>query len=342
MNINDIRLQKDFGKITFSKYKKNSVIKELTQCILKNKLESAYNWSAELVCAGHFIVLWDTILSLIGKYIRNPSLPIYILLRFRQFKEILQNGYVDNELALRNNQQIRLLFGEICVILCNTTKNLGFEMIKIKPEEFNIPTLTHKFKAPHVRFIEKIFRENDPKEIFIPLNEFAYQIEKNKNFLEGCYWVEWIIEYDSISRKKKDPLLAESRTFAPNKFQKDVIWIIWEIIMSNAKTELHKRCIESLIELFALKYSYATKKKRRSLLYFAIELLIEQKLTHPNIITPNIKQIINIIPSNLDKIYKTIKKNEIAPKTDYLFHGVEQKSNQEKTAEKLALFNKLI
>ena len=77
-------------------------------------------------------------------------------------------------------------------------------MIKIKTlEEFNIPTLTHKFKAPHVKIYRKIFRENDPKEIFIPLNEFAYHIQKNKNFLEGCYWVEWIIEYDSISEKRK-------------------------------------------------------------------------------------------------------------------------------------------
>ncbi len=42
MNINDIRQPKDFGKISFSKYKKNLVIKELTLCILKNKLESAY------------------------------------------------------------------------------------------------------------------------------------------------------------------------------------------------------------------------------------------------------------------------------------------------------------
>ena len=203
MNINDIRQQKDFGKISFSKYKKNLVIKELTSCILKNKLESAYYWSGELVCAGHFAVLWDIILVLMGKYIRNPMLPIYILMRFRQFKEIVQNGYIDNELSLRNNIQIRILFGEICVILCNATKNLGFEMIKIKPEEFNIPTLTNKFKAPNIKFIEKIFRENDPKEIFIPLNEFAYQLESNKNFLDSCYWIEWIIEYDSISRKKK-------------------------------------------------------------------------------------------------------------------------------------------
>ena len=342
MNINDIRQQKEFGKITFSTYKKNAVIKELTQCILKNKLESAYNWSAELVCAGHYIILWDTILTIIGKYIRNPTLPIYIVMRFRQFKEIVQNGYVDNELSLRNNTQIRILFGEICVILCNAVKNLGFEMIKIKPEEFNIPTLTHKFKAPHVRYIEGIFRENDTKEIFIPLNEFAYQLETNKNFLEACYWVEWIIEYDSISRKKKDPLKAESRTFAPEKFQKDIVWIIWEIITENANTQLHKRCIESLIELFALKYSYATKKKRRPLLYFAIELLVDNKNSYPDILTPKVKQIIHVIPSNVDKIYKKIKQNEISPKTDYLFHGVDQKSNQEKTAEKLAIFNKLM
>tara|TARA_Y100000768_G_scaffold330222_1_gene268802 strand:- start:883 stop:1911 length:1029 start_codon:yes stop_codon:yes gene_type:complete len=342
MNINDCRLQKEFGKITFSKYKKNSVVKELIQCILKNKLESAYYWSAELVCAGHFIVLWDTILTIIGKYIRNPTLPIYILMRFRQFKEIVKNGYIDNELSLRNNLQIRIMFGEICVVLCNAMKNLGFEMIKIKPEEFNITTLTHKFKAPHVYFIKEIFRENDPKEIFIPLNEFAYQIEKNKNFLEGCYWIEWIIEYDSISRKKKDPLVAESRMFAPDKYNKDVIWIIWEIIIKHTNSQLQKRCIESLIELFSLKYSYATKKKRRALLYFAVELLINNKQAYPDILTPKVKQIIHIIQNNLDKIYKKIKQNEIAPKTDYLFHGIEQKSNQEKTAEKLALFNTLI
>ena len=62
MNINDIRQPKDFGKISFSKYKKNLVIKELMTCILKNKLESAYHWSAELVCAGHFALLWTLFL----------------------------------------------------------------------------------------------------------------------------------------------------------------------------------------------------------------------------------------------------------------------------------------
>ena len=38
MNINDIRQQNEFGKISFNK--KHAVIRELIQCILKNKLES--------------------------------------------------------------------------------------------------------------------------------------------------------------------------------------------------------------------------------------------------------------------------------------------------------------
>ena len=70
--------------------------------------------------------------------------------------------------------------------------------------------------------------------------------------------------------------------------------------------------------------------------------LVDNKDTYPDIITSKVKQIIHVIPNNLDKIYKIIKTHEVAPKTDYLFHGVEQKSNQEKTAEKLAILNKLI
>ena len=344
MNINDIREKKDFIGKSFSNFKKSDVIKEYIQCILNNKIESACNWSGELICAGHFIILWDTILLIMSKYIHlgSPKLPIYILMRFKQFKQILENGYIDNELLLRNNETIRNLFGEITIILCLSNKRPGFESIKIKKDEFNISQMSNKFNAPNIQYAKDIFRENDPKEIFIAINELAYQINKKTNLLECCYWIEWIIEFDTLCRKKRDILSCESRTFAPIKFQTDIIWIIWEVILNEANDPIQKKCINAIMELFSLKFSHSIKKKRKLLLYFAVELIIENINYNIDIVSPKSKSIIETILKNLYKIYKNIKKNEIAPKTDYLLANTNVKSNLEKTVEKLGILEKIL
>ena len=177
MDINDIRTQKEFQGKSFSKFKKNEVVKELISCILKNKIESACNWCAELICAGHWVTIWDTILLIISKYTSNPKLPIYILMRYEQFKTTLINGYIDNELCLRNNINIRILFAEIITVLCLSNKKPGLEAIKIKTDEFGTTQLTNKFKAPNINYAYLVFRENDPKEIFIAINELMPKLQ---------------------------------------------------------------------------------------------------------------------------------------------------------------------
>ena len=337
-DINDIRSIKDFKGISFSNYKKSEVNKELIKCLNQNKIESACNWTAELICAGHYIDLWETILLYSSKYIHlgNPKLPIYLNMRFDNFKEIVKNGYIDNELAMRNNSKIRVLFSEIITVICTSQKKPSFESIKInKVDEFNLQHISSKFKAPNIEFIKSYFKQKDPKELFIPLNEYAYNVKNNNIFL-ACYWAQWIIDFELLCRKKKDIITCERRAFVPvnDKFQFDPIWIIWEILLDYSnKDKLKNKIIISLLELFCIRYSFSFKKKRRYILYFAHQIVMEKYAIRP-IIENN--SIVDTINKKINTIYKQVKKNEKAPETDYLFDSLsKEKSNLEKTIEKL-------
>lgn len=347
IEINDNRTESDFRLITFSNYKKTVVVKQLLNSLVASKIEPACNWAAELICAGHYAEVWETILVFLGKYIHigNPKLPIYIEMRFNNFKDILINGYSDNEIGMRNNEKIRKLFAEIISVLCFSRKKHSFESIKIKKtEEFDITHMTSKFKAPHTNYGKDSFMSEDPKELFMAINEFAYHISpESKNMVSACYWIEWIIELETIYKQRKEKCSCERRQFAPvhEKYQMDIIWIIWDVLLKTCKTnanQLTNKIMQSLINIFSIKYSGSVKKRRRYLLYFAVSLLTEH--IDYNIEMIGNKEEVDIICSKINMIYKNIKKNEITPATDYLFNGVER-SNREKTIEKLEIMKKI-
>ena len=348
-DINDKRNLTEFKGITFSKFQKSKVKTELINCLTNSKIEQACYWTAELVCAGHYGDIWETIILFVSRYIHlgNPKLPIYISMRFTNFKDILLNGYIENELSLRNNLKIRQLFAEIISLLCHSRKKHSLESIKIqKIEEFNITQMSSKLKAPSVEFVNDIFKSGDPKELYISMNEFAYHIsDKSKNSVSACYWLEWIIEYESLCKQKKEVCLAETRTIANinDKYTKDPIWIIWEIILkecSKKQNKLITKIINSLLEMFSIKYTNSVKKRRKFLIYFAICLLTEPVDLDIEIIT-NKPQLDHIV-KKIGAVYKDVKKNEVTPKTDYLFNGVVEKTNLDKTIERLEKMNTIL
>jgi hypothetical protein len=269
----------------------------------------------------------------------NPKLPIYISIRINDFKNILFNGYLDNELKMRNNDKIRKLFSEIISILCFSQKKNSYNKIKLTDNDFNITEINYKLKADNLKYINDIFKKDDPKELFIACNELAYCLDK-KNSNNACYWFEWIIMYENICNKKKEKCLCEKRNYIPvqDKYQNHIIWIVWDILLNEANKReiITKKIIENLMQIFCLRYTKSCKTKRRYIIYFAISLLTE-KIDY-NIHINNNKIIVKKIVDKLDNIYKEIKKNEIQPQSQYLFNGLKQ-DNLSKTINKIEKMN---
>ena len=345
-DINDIRTIHDFRNISFSEFQKSKVKLELIKSIINNKIEPSCYWSTELIAAGHFIDLWDVILIVCSKHIHvgNPKLPIYIELRYENFKDILINGYIDNEIKLRNNKRIRRLFAELICILCLSPKRHSVQEIKIDPEEFDIALLSDKLKADKITYCENIFKKDDPKQLFIPLNELAFNLKK-KNNISSTYWIEWLLQFESLCRQKKINLVCETRQNMPVKFefQKDSVWLIWETLLAELDDrkddkKILKRIINSLLNLYCIKFSHSAKKKRKSIIYFAVSLLTD--FVDFNIEIFSQSSFIENVVKKIDTIYKELKKNEKSPETDYLFTNV-KKDNFDKSISKIEMMNNL-
>ncbi|NBY39791.1 MAG: hypothetical protein EBQ66_02510, partial [Flavobacteriia bacterium] len=107
--INDVRKSTEFKGESFSKYKKSEVRAQLIQNMTKGKIEPACYWAAELVCAGHYMELWEIILHYVGKHIHlgNPKIVYYLEMRFQIFRNIIHEGHYITELHLRNSDKIR-------------------------------------------------------------------------------------------------------------------------------------------------------------------------------------------------------------------------------------------
>jgi len=339
MLIEDSRSNKDFKSISFSGYKKSSVVKELSKSIMVKRIEDILYWSSELICSGHFLDLWETIFSVYSQHIHlgNPKLAIYLYTRYNDFKTIVMNGYIDRELLLRDNENIRHIFAEIMYMLCYSRKKYALQFLKISLEEIHLSNITHLFIADTTHYIDNVFSKDDPKELFIPFNELAYNLSKKVNSSHNCsYWLEWILTYEKICKKKKQHLTARLRNHVPvhQSFKTDIIWIVWDIILQQIESysQTHKKIIDCLYRLYCIRYSTNTKQKRRIIIYCAFLFMcdnVDLSLPINQSTTPFVE-----IKKGLPKIYQRIKKSENQESTT-------SSENIQKTSKKLDILNSI-
>ena len=303
MMIHDTRTQ--FRTHTFSNFKKTKVLKELEKCIYYQKKEEAFYWTGELICSGHVLELWNLFLMVLCKYIHihNPKLALYIDKKFTDFKEIANQS---NDLELRNKEEIRTILFSITLILCESKRETVLQDLHF---EFKFENVFTNLKAPNVEYIKPYFKEGDPKEIFIPLNECAYHLIETKNRMDIFYWIDWMIQYDEVCTKKKKPLVCVSRDFVPVK-SSNIIWILFELLLSFQEPDILYKVIQSLVRLFSIKYTPSTNKKRKHILNLCVLLIINDSVDFTTKIIENTSVFIPI-EENINLIFEQIKKNEI-------------------------------
>jgi hypothetical protein len=197
--------------------------------------------------------------------------------------------------------------------------------------------------TPFLFFGEEVLMTEDPKELFPFVNELAYSVTASgNNQMNACYWIEWIIEYENRCKALKEKIFCERRNFAKvdSKYQKDIIWIIWDIFLkeSSKRSKIIQKIVESLLTLFCLKYATGCHKKRKNLMYLAISILCEKFIPEKEIIRHSQIGLVNTIKQKIDLVYAQIKKNEESTGTDYLFLGMKS-SNLESTIKKLDAMN---
>ena len=313
--INDIRKINDFKTITFSKFNKNEVKKTFLSELSNGRIENSCNWCAELICSGHIIDVWELILFYLGKniYLGNPKLIFYLESRWEFYKSIFTDS-----LEIRNDDRIRKLFAEIICVLSLSKHRQCIESVKISSlNDFNLSYISSKLKAPTTEYLESIFQKGDPKCFYIAINEFCYSISKSvRDIKKACYWIEWILEFDIICRRKKTngEFTCKRRDYIPllAKYQEDIVWIIWDAIIfyGKEKSSFLQGMIKSLLHLFCIHYTSSLCKKRRYLLFLATGIIIDRIEIDVDLIQEENKDTILHVVNQIDDVYKEINKNQ--------------------------------
>lgn len=310
--IDDVRPQNAFTKASFSNYKKTDVLRELTKSLVQSDVNSACFWVSECVCSGYFLDIWTIIITFSCEYIHsaNPRLFICIHKYITNFKSIANT--FDADIMMRNTPSIRKIFSELIVIICSVNRPTKYVYNKVSDADLSLNNMSNKFTATSTKYAEAVFIDNDPKELYMPLNEFSYHLNPDSaSFNQACYWYEIMIRLYTVCKKQKNRITCVRRPYIPIKVSPDGLWIVWEPLLNAAeqKGKGTKALLDSLLSIFTLRYTSSSWTKYRFLIYFAITIA-----TSPidfSIPLTLDKPRVSEIASHIDVIYSKLKNNEV-------------------------------
>ena len=272
--VTDLRIKKDFNKKTFNGYKKNQVFSEFQKNILSGNIEKSILWCSELHCSGYLTQIYDKLLSIYLKEINKSNLKL-IPIFLHNYKILIKKTEKCKDLLfLRNDQFFRNNINDLVCLITFSTKYKLPKLPTITSEDFNMDNNKNKMLSQNLNYIQQFIKENDNKNIIIPLSEIALNLKKiglSKSLENILFWLSWIMTYEKNFHKGYINCHSRKQTNVNLKFYNDYVWIIWELVMDISDNEY----IKYLYELFKLDFTKSKKRRKIDLLIIAFIIIID-------------------------------------------------------------------
>lgn len=279
-----------------SGYKKQNVITSLNMSLKNGFVQKGCYWGAEMLSSNMLEIFLQKCIAFLSQeiYLYNPNAPKWLHNEISRINNVI-DIFPYNHLELRNSQEIRNSVCEISTVLSMSRKNT-YKIPKITDRDFDLDNIKSRLLRRNTNMIGSIIKEQDPREIVIPLNELANQImiaRKNNHATgfaskndatEPFYWCSWILEWD----KKLNSRNVEGYSFQcaqrqsrhyDFKFSRDCVWLLWELIIDlvdRINVNIISEQVKSLFLLYTYNFSKARKNERRFMFFHAIRYITDK------------------------------------------------------------------
>jgi hypothetical protein len=322
MDIYDPRTVVDFQKFTFSGHLRAHVYKVLDENIKLGHADYSCYWALELLCSGLTHSLWQTFFESAARHVNRggPNVFLYLVRIYEKFAPYEGQYDVIHMTELRNNSDVRNMICEVAASLALCRKNKLPTLPKIKPEhDFKQTTIQENLKSPSANYARHLVKQQDPLEIYIPLNELVYCLRpETRDITRALYWVAWILKYASQYKKQNKADLvcaARSNDFIESKFYTHAIWVIWDAVLDAAKTSpqsgLLRQYVDALYKIHCLRWSPTLLKPRLLFLIVTIQYICESTTLDIHYAVPQdmsvVQNVISNIPQWIQAIIQTQK-----------------------------------
>tara|TARA_B110000908_G_C10237513_1_gene444191 strand:- start:998 stop:1990 length:993 start_codon:yes stop_codon:yes gene_type:complete len=253
----------------------SQLTKELTQ---KNSTK-ALNIAVELVFSGYYDAV---ITKIVEFYIKNinmaqPRGVLYISSFYLNYNSRYdKKERKTKKLELINEQFVRNFINNLISLICGSNQRRLPILDKIAQRDFNLSKNKHRLVSKNLDLVAKYITATDNKNIIIPLSEIITLLSGHTSdrLQKIVYWISWLFEYDKVYHKGKLEINYRTVDGIGNKYSKDYIWIIWEMLKDSILIPDIKQYITSLEVIYKQDFTTTSRKRKLPLLIFAMSMHI--------------------------------------------------------------------